>query len=114
MEEGGESFADAVAEPQRLGYAEADPTMDVDGSDAVQKLAILAHLAFGARGPWSDIPRKGIDGLGLADVRYAQEMGYKIKLLAEARLVENALQLHVAPTLVRSGTPLAEVREIGR
>jgi homoserine dehydrogenase len=110
MEEGGASFADAVAEAQRLGYAEADPTMDVDGSDAVQKLSILAHLAFGARVQWSDIPRKGIDGIELADVRYAQEMGYKIKLLAEARLVDKALQLHVAPTLVRNGTPLAEVR----
>ena len=84
--------------------------MDVDGSDAAQKLAILAHLAFGARVDWKDIPRMGIDTLDVADMRYAQELGYRIKLLAVAELVADGLELHVSPTLVRSGTPLAEVR----
>ena len=109
MHEDGAAYADVLAEAQRLGYAEADPTMDVDGADATQKLAILAHLAFGARVDWQDIPRTGIDKLEVADVRYAQEMGYKIKLLAVAQLVGDGLELHVSPTLVRVGTPLAEV-----
>jgi homoserine dehydrogenase len=109
MHEAGSSYKDVLAEAQRLGYAEADPTMDVDGSDAAQKLAILAHLAFGARVHWKDIPRVGIDKLDVADVRYAQEMGYKIKLLAVAALRDDGLELHVSPALVKKGTPLAEV-----
>src|SRR5262249_21731612 len=79
MEAHGASYSDAVREAQRLGYAEADPAMDVDGSDAAQKLAILAHLAFGARADWNDIPRQGIDTLDLADIRYSKELGYRIK-----------------------------------
>ena len=99
-------------EAQRLGYAEADPTMDVDGGDAAQKLAILAHLAFGARVHWSEIPRHGIDTLDPADMRYAKELGYRIKLIAVAQLAcPSGLELHVSPTLVKIGTPLAEVRE---
>ena len=109
MHEDGAAYAEVLAEAQKLGYAEADPTMDVDGADATQKLSILAHLAFGARVDWQDIPRSGIDTLDVADVRYAQEMGYKIKLLAVAQLVGEGLELHVSPTLVRAGTPLAEV-----
>ncbi len=84
--------------------------MDVDGTDAAQKLAILAHLAFGARVHWRDIPRRGIDTLDFADMMYAKELGYRIKLLAVAELVAGGLELHVSPTLVRGGTPLAEVR----
>lgn len=110
MEEHGTPYADAVKEAQRRGYAEADPTLDVDGSDAAQKLAILAHLAFGARIHWSDIPRVGIDSLDSADLKYAKELGYRIKLLAAAQLTDEGLELGVAPTLVRSGLPLAEVR----
>jgi len=113
MHEEGSAYDEVVAEAQRLGYAEADPAMDVDGTDAAQKLAILAHLGFGARVHWADIPRSGIDTLDVADVRYAEEMGYKIKLLAVAQLVGEAddagLELHVSPTLVRTGSPLAEV-----
>jgi homoserine dehydrogenase len=110
MEEQDMAYADAVKEAQRLGFAEADPTMDVDGTDTAQKLAILAHLAFGSRVPWSDIPRRGIDTLDVADLRYANELGYRIKLLAVARLDAGGLELHVSPTLVKIGTPLAEVR----
>jgi homoserine dehydrogenase len=110
MEDRGWNYSTAVAEAQRLGYAEADPTMDVDGSDAAQKLAILAHLAFGARVHWRDIPRQGIDTLESADMRYARELGYRIKLLAVAKLESDGLEVHVSPTLVRIGTPLAEVR----
>jgi len=110
MDAHGATYADAVREAQRLGYAEADPTMDVDGTDAAQKLAILAHLAFGARVDWKDIPRQGIDTLDLADMRFAKELGYRIKLLAVAQLTAGGLELHVSPTLVKLGTPLAEVR----
>ncbi len=110
MEEDGCAFADAVAEAQRQGYAEADPTMDVDGTDAAQKLAILAHLAFGARINWREIPRQGIQSVDAADLRYARQLGYRIKLLAVAELVDSQLQLYVSPTLVKIGTPLAEVR----
>ena len=111
MEEKGADFDTAVAEAQQLGFAEADPTMDVDGTDAAQKLAILAHLAFGARVDWADIPRVGIDRLDPTDLGYATELGYRIKLLAIAELTEQGLELHVSPTLVRRGQPLAEVRE---
>lgn len=111
MEEQGTDYASALREAQRRGYAEADPTLDVDGSDAAQKLAILAHLAFGARIHWRDIPRVGIDKLDPADLRFAKQLGYRIKLLAAAQLTDEGLELHVSPTLVRIGRPLAEVRE---
>ncbi|HEX4144135.1 MAG TPA: homoserine dehydrogenase [Pirellulales bacterium] len=110
MEARGAAYADAVAEAQRLGFAEADPSMDVDGSDAAQKLAILAHLAFGARVAWHEIPRRGIDTLDQEDLRLAKELGYRIKLLAVARATGGRLETHVSPALVKLGTPLAEVR----
>ena len=110
MEENNTDYASALAEAQQRGYAEANPTMDVNGSDAAQKLAILAHLAFGARLNWREIPRTGIDIVDVADMRYARELGYSIKLLAVAELVPEGLELHVSPTLVRHGAPLAEVR----
>ncbi|MCP4944864.1 MAG: homoserine dehydrogenase [Planctomycetaceae bacterium] len=111
MDENGASYDDVVREAQRLGYAESDPTMDVDGTDAAQKLAILAHLAFGATVDWSQIPRTGIDGLDPEDLLYAQKLGFRIKLLAIANLAEDGLELSVSPTLVPVGTPLAEVRD---
>jgi len=110
MEENNTDYASALAEAQQRGYAEANPTMDVNGSDAAQKLAILAHLAFGARLNWREIPRTGIDIVDVADMRYARELGYSIKLLAVAELVPEGLELYVSPTLVRHGAPLAEVR----
>jgi homoserine dehydrogenase len=109
MHEEGTPYNEAVAEAQRLGYAEADPKLDVDGSDAAQKLAILAHLAFGARVDWADIPRTGIDTVDVSDVRFAQQMGYRIKLLAVAELDAAGLELYVSPTLVRRGLPLGDV-----
>ncbi len=111
MDEHGTTYQAALEEAQRLGYAEADPAFDVDGSDAAQKLAILAHLAFGARIHWSDIPRRGIDSVDRNDFGYARQLGYRIKLIAYARLRNEGLQLSVAPMLARIGSPLAEVRE---
>lgn len=110
MDEQSWSYADALAEAQRLGFAEADPTLDVDGTDAAQKLAILAHLAFGVRVRWQDIARTGIDSLESIDLRFASELGYRIKLIAHARLTDGRVELSVSPTLVRKGQPLAEVR----
>ena len=109
MHTDGASYDDVVAEAQRLGYAEADPAMDVDGTDAAQKLAILAQIAFGARLDWRDIPRSGIDTVDLLDVEFAQEMGYKIKLLAVADLRDGRLDCEVNPALVKAGSPLGEV-----
>ena len=111
MDHHGASYDDTLREAQRRGYAEADPTMDVDGSDAAQKLSILAHLAFGARVRWRDIPREGIQNLQAADLKFARELGFRIKLLAVAQLIGDQLELHVAPQLVRLGSPLADVRD---
>lgn len=102
-------YADALKKAQELGYAEADPTLDVDGTDAAQKLVLLAQLAFGVKANLSDFPRQGIDNLDLVDLRYAGELGYTVKLLASARLVSGELEMHVLPTLVRLHSPLAEV-----
>ncbi|REK31215.1 MAG: homoserine dehydrogenase [Planctomycetota bacterium] len=109
MEEQETDYATAVAEAQRLGYAEADPTLDVDGSDAAQKLAILAHLAFGARVAWHEIPREGVERIEPLDIHFAAELGYRIKLLAVAELMSEGLELYVSPQLVRRDAPLAEV-----
>lgn len=106
----GASYDDAVKEAQDLGFAEADPAFDVDGTDAAQKLAILAHLAFGARVYWSDIPKRGIDQLNDLDLKYAKHLGYRIKLIGLSRLTPEGLQAVVGPMLVKAGTPLAEVR----
>ena len=111
MEEQGTPYADALKQAQQLGFAEADPSLDVDGSDAAQKLAILAHLAFGARLHWKNIPTTGIDTLDPFDLQFAKKLGYRIKLLASAELTDFGLQVQVAPTLVKIGRPLAEVRQ---
>ena len=105
----GESYEDAVRSAQQLGYAEADPAMDVNGTDAAQKLSILAQLAFGTRVSPDGFLVQGIDTIELADLRYAHELGYAVKLLATARLVGERLEMHVQPTLIRHGRPLAEV-----
>ena len=82
--------------PRRLGYAEADPTLDVDGTDTAHKLAILAQLAFETSIRLGDIHRQGIDRLQLADLKYAGELGYAIKLLALAKLTKDGLELRVS------------------
>ena len=110
MEEEDASYEAAVADAQSLGYAEADPTMDVDGTDAAQKLAILAHLSFGARVAWQDIQKSGLEAFELDDIRYASALGYRIRLLATATLTDEGLKLFVGPTLIRKGHQLAEVR----
>jgi homoserine dehydrogenase len=115
MSENDRSYTEALAEAQRRGYAETDPTLDVDGTDAAHKLAILAQIAFGVAIPANVIEHRGIAGLHQIDIRYARELGYTIRLLAEAWLdakVQDGkhLALHVSPVLLRHQTPLAQVR----
>jgi homoserine dehydrogenase len=110
MEEDGADYGDTLALAQRKGYAEADPAMDVDGTDATQKLAILAHLAFGVWVPWADIPRTGIEGVDQGLIAHAAELGYRVRLVARATRTADGLAMRVAPALVKAGTPLAETR----
>jgi homoserine dehydrogenase len=115
MTENGRSYKDVLREAQQKGYAESDPTMDVDGTDSAHKLAILAQIAFGVALPLNAIKRRGIAELELLDIRFAKELGYTIKLLAEAWLdPENAggkLAMHVSPVMLRQNSPLALVRD---
>ena len=110
MTRNGWTYEQALAEAQEKGFAEADPTMDVSGRDAAQKLALLASLAFNARVTEGDIHVEGIDALQKVDIEFAKEMGYIIKLLAIAeRAADDRLCLRVHPTLVHHGDVLAEV-----
>jgi homoserine dehydrogenase len=110
MTHNGWSYEQALAEAQRLGYAEADPTMDVSGRDAAQKLAILAGLAFNASVAESDIHVEGIDRLDPQDIKFARELGYVIKLLAIAERADGGtMSLRVHPTLVHTHDVLADV-----
>ena len=111
MDSEGVEYATCVSAAQDLGFAEADPAMDVDGSDAAQKLAILAQLAFGVAADWQSIDRRGIDDLELSDIAYAKEIGYRVKQIAFGELSKEGVLLMVAPMLVRIGKPLAEVTE---
>lgn len=103
------SYDDAVREAQEIGYAEADPAMDVEGTDAAQKLGILTQLAFGTSVTPDQFPVQGINTLALDDLKYADELGYAIKLLATAKLVDGRLELHTQPTLIRHQRPIAQV-----
>ncbi|HTU16815.1 MAG TPA: homoserine dehydrogenase, partial [Gemmataceae bacterium] len=110
MTESDQSYTDALAEAQRRGYAEADPTLDVNGTDAAHKLAILVQIAFGLSVPVEAIDRRGIANLDALDIRFARELGYTIRLLAETWLMNDKLALHVSPVLLRRQAPLAMVR----
>jgi homoserine dehydrogenase len=103
-------YAEAVRQAQELGYAEPDPELDVNGTDTAHKLAVLAQVAFNADVRTAAIPREGIDRLQQADIKYAGELGYTLKLLAQAKRGQQGIELRVAPRLVRQGTPLADVR----
>ncbi len=109
----GAEYAEALAEAQRRGYAEPDPTADVEGEDAAYKLAILCGLAFHVAVPPAAVSRQGIRGLTASDLRYAKGLGYAIKLLAQGRMAPGAdggeLIATVAPTLIALDEPLAKV-----
>ncbi len=120
MQEEGGDFGPILADAQRLGYAEADPTADVDGLDAADKIAILASLAFGGRIKLGDVYCEGIRHVSAADITYAEQLGFVIKLLAIARRdvpltadeASDRLQLRVHPTLVPKHHPLASVNDV--
>ncbi len=112
MRDEGADFGEVLADAQKLGYAEADPTADVDGLDAADKIAILASLAFGGRIKLEDVYCEGISGVGAADIAYAEKLGFAIKLLAIAKKVDSdkeKLSVRVHPTLVPKIHPLASV-----
>lgn len=125
MQAEGSNFATVLADAQKLGYAEADPTADVDGLDAADKIAILASLAFGGRIKLQDIYSEGIRQVSQADIAYAQKLGFVIKLLAIAKQEQSEtpiteheqpfpsrLSVRVHPTLVPQAHPLASVNGV--
>ncbi|MDX2099756.1 MAG: homoserine dehydrogenase [Leptolyngbyaceae cyanobacterium bins.59] len=121
MQQEGADFEAVLGDAQRLGYAEADPSADVDGLDAADKIAILASLAFGGRIKREDVYHEGIRHVSAADIAYANKLGFVIKLLAIAQRdipetddpeVNDLLELRVHPTLVPKGHPLSTVNDV--
>ncbi len=108
----GSDFDVVLADAQRLGYAEANPSLDIDGFDTAHKICILASLAYGVSVPLDKITVQGIRGLNPVDVKYADELGYVIKLLAVCRETEGKLEVRVNPTLVPKTHMLASVSEV--
>jgi homoserine dehydrogenase len=106
----GIDFQAALAEAQAAGFAEADPTDDIDGHDATYKLAIMASIGFGARVAPEEIYREGIAGIQQVDFRYARELGYEIKLVAIGSRLDGRVEVRVHPALVPGGHPLAQVQ----
>jgi len=112
MREKGRAFSDVLAEAQALGYAEADPAFDVEGTDAAHKLVILAAIAFGTPLQFSQVFAEGITRLTPQDVDYAQELGYRIKHLGIAKQSEQGVELRVHPTLIPEQQLLANVNGV--
>jgi homoserine dehydrogenase len=108
----GISFEDCLADAQRLGYAEADPTFDIEGNDTAHKLAILTSLAFGTQIAADDIYLEGISNISLADIKAADELGYRIKLLGVALKTESGIEQRVHPTMVPVASVIAQVHGV--
>jgi homoserine dehydrogenase len=111
MTDAGATYADALAEAQELGYAEPDPTADVEGYDAASKAAIIASIAFGLRVVANDVYREGISGITETDIHFATKLGYVIKLLAIVEKVDGEVAARVHPTMVPVDHALASVRD---
>ena len=111
MFEEGMEFEDALRQAQKLGYAEADPTADVEGLDAGRKVAIMASIAFHSRVVFSDVYTEGITKITAADIAYAKEFDSVIKLLGVARNTESGIEVGVYPVMLPKDHPLASVRE---
>jgi homoserine dehydrogenase len=109
MRERQREFAEVLGEAQKLGYAEADPSFDVDGIDAAHKLAILAALAFGRPVDFAAVHVEGIRGISALDIAFAKELGYRIKLLGIARRTEAGIAARVHPCMVPESAPIARV-----
>ena len=112
MRDKGRAFADVLTEAQELGYAEADPTFDVEGIDAAHKLTLLASIAFGIPLQFEKVYTEGISKLTAQDVRYAEELGYRIKHLGIARRLPNGIELRVHPTLIPEERLIANVNGV--
>ncbi|MEZ5931742.1 MAG: homoserine dehydrogenase [Alphaproteobacteria bacterium] len=112
MRETGRSFEDVLAEAQELGYAEADPSFDIDGIDAAHKLALLAALAYGCPPDFDAVHIEGIRHVTALDIAFASEMGYRIKLLGVARKTDYGLEQRVHPTMVKTGTPISQIEGV--
>ena len=109
MRERGREFAEVLADAQKLGYAETDPAFDVDGIDAAHKLAILAALAFGRPVDFGSVYVEGIRRISALDIAFANELGYRIKLLGIARATEAGIETRVHPCMVPQSAPIARV-----
>jgi homoserine dehydrogenase len=112
MTQEGADFADVLAAAQQLGYAEPDPTFDIEGVDTAHKLAILVSLCFGTRIDFSSIYTEGISRINGLDVKFASEFGYRIKLLAIGKLTDGQVEARVHPTMIPLHNPLAEVNGV--
>ncbi|MGH7059209.1 MAG: homoserine dehydrogenase, partial [Stellaceae bacterium] len=112
MRESGREFTEVLAEAQKLGYAEADPSFDIDGIDAAHKLAILASVGFGRPVDLAGVYAEGIRHVSRLDIEFAEELGYRIKLLGIARLTEDGLEQRVHPCMVRQASPIAAVEGV--
>ena len=112
MRETGREFDDVLADAQNLGYAEADPSFDVDGVDAAHKLAILTSVAFGCRINFDDIAVEGIRHVSALDIRFAGELGYRIKLLGITRRTDQGVEQRVHPCMVKLDSPMAHVEGV--
>lgn len=111
MTEEGMDFAEALAKATELGYAEADPTSDIEGLDAARKIAIMASIAFNSRVTFSDVYTEGITHISAHDIKYAREMGCDIKLLGVAKNTPTGIEVRVHPMLIPSTHPLASVKD---
>ena len=109
MRERGREFAEVLADAQKLGYAEADPSFDIDGIDAAHKLAILAALAFGRPVAFDAVHVEGIRRVSALDIAFANELGYRIKLLGIARQTDGGIEARVHPCMVPQSAPIARV-----
>ncbi len=109
---GNRDFSDVLVEAQDLGYAEADPTFDVEGIDAAHKLTILSSMAFGVPLNFAAMYTEGISKVTSMDIKYATELGYRIKHLGITRLTNDGVELRVHPTLIRHGALLAQVNGV--
>ena len=112
MREKGSTFKDVLAEAQKLGYAEADPTFDIEGHDAGHKITIMSALAFGTPVNFGACYLEGISQLDSRDIKYAEELGYRIKLLGITRKTEKGIELRVHPTLIPESYLLANVNGV--
>ncbi len=111
MEREGLGFGEVLEDAQRLGYAEADPTFDIDGIDTAHKTAILAAIAFGTEPDMANLPCEGIRNIAPVDIDYAKELGYRIKLLGLARKTADGLETRVIPAMVPLSSSLANVMD---